>query len=260
MSRTTSSDKITILIAHHDAMSRELMGNAFRRRNGFQIVAQTSTFADTVSAAADCHPDVCLLNARLAEGPLSGFIALRQMHRSSDRPRVVMLLDSPEKHLVVDSFRGGARGVFCPSLSHFDMLCKCTHSVHTGQIWATSEQLGHLIEEFASFVPLKISHGDPRKALTTREEDVLSLVANGLTNRAVARRLGLSEHTVKNYLFHIFDKIGVTSRVELVLYAMHRGIPDAVLPQPDRAFDPHRRDLAVATSSEAQWDLATADR
>ncbi len=245
------------MIAHHDAMSRELMSNAFGRRNGFQVGAQTSTCADTVSAAADLHPDVCLLHARLADGPLGGFMALRQMHRSdSGRPKVVMLLDSPEKHLVIDSFRGGARGIFCPSLSHFDMLCKCAHRVHAGQIWATSEQLSTLIEAFAGFAPLRISHGHLTKPLTTREEDVLSLLSDGLSNRTIAGRLGLSEHTVKNYLFHIFDKVGVTSRVELVLYAMHRGMPEAVVPLADLAADPYTTEIADATMPEIHWDLA----
>jgi DNA-binding NarL/FixJ family response regulator len=61
--------------------------------------------------------------------------------------------------------------------------------------------------------------------LTPREEQVVALVAEGLSNRDTARELGLSEHTVKKYLFRIFDKLGISSRVELVLYAVNRGAP-----------------------------------
>ena len=132
----------------------------------------------------------------------------------------VILFYSPERHLVVDAFRAGAKGVFCLSKAAFKSLCRCVERVHTGQIWADSSELSEVMEAFSQLAPLRVVNADGMRLLTKREEDVVRLLAEGMQNRDIARELRLSEHTVKNYLFHIFDKLGVSSRVELVLYAV----------------------------------------
>jgi DNA-binding NarL/FixJ family response regulator len=100
--------------------------------------------------------------------------------------------------------------------------------VYQGQIWATSTQLHTILDTFARIVPPRFPSGDgPQAALSKREREVAELVAEGLSNRDIASQLGLSEHTIKNYLFHIFEKLGMSSRVELVLYARHLE-PEAV--------------------------------
>jgi DNA-binding NarL/FixJ family response regulator len=91
--------------------------------------------------------------------------------------------------------------------------------IHAGQIWANSSEIGEVVEAFRQLAPIRIVNTDGLRLLTKREEDVVRLVAEGLQNREIATELKLSDHTVKNYLFHIFDKLGVSSRVELVLYA-----------------------------------------
>ena len=156
-------------------------------------------------------------------------VALRQLREIRPNLRAIMLLDSPDPQLVVDAFRAGAKGVFCPSQNQFETLCRCISRVHAGQIWANSAELTYVMEAFATYAPLRIVNADGQKLLSTREEDVVRLVADGLSNRDIAHELTLSEHTVKNYLFRIFDKLGVSSRVELVLFAVSRARqPDAV--------------------------------
>ena len=113
---------------------------------------------------------------------------------------MIVVINSGDREVVVNAFRSGARGLFCFADYPFRLLCKCILSVHQGQVWANSEKL-----------------------LTPREEQVVALVADGLSNREIAQELGLSEHTVKKYLFRIFDKLGISSRVELVLYAFSHG-------------------------------------
>ena len=132
----------------------------------------------------------------------------------------VILFYSHERHLVVDAFRAGAKGVFCLSQAAFKSLCRCVEKVHTGQIWADSGELSEVMESFSQLAPLRVVNTDGMRLLTKREEDVVRLLAEGLQNRDIAHALKLSEHTIKNYLFHIFDKLGVSSRVELVLYAV----------------------------------------
>ncbi len=143
------------------------------------------------------------------------------------RPEVaqVLLLDSYDRDLVVNAFRSGARGLFCFAESPFRLLCKCIHSVSAGQIWANDQQLHYLVEAVTQVPSLRMVSASGMKLLTPREEQVVALVADGLSNREVALELDLSEHTIKKYLFRIFDKLGISSRVELVLYAVSHGGP-----------------------------------
>jgi len=97
--------------------------------------------------------------------------------------------------------------------------------VADGQVWANSEQLRFLLDLVAEAPSLSVLNSRGQKLLTPREEQVVALVAEGLSNRNIARELDLSEHTVKKYLFRIFDKVGISTRVELVLYAVNHGDP-----------------------------------
>jgi DNA-binding NarL/FixJ family response regulator len=92
--------------------------------------------------------------------------------------------------------------------------------VHEGQIWAKTQQLEFIVNALAQAPSLRVVDADGANLLTKREEDLLHLVAEGLGNRDIARQLNLSENTVKNYMFHLFDKLGISNRVELVLYAL----------------------------------------
>jgi DNA-binding CsgD family transcriptional regulator len=128
-----------------------------------------------------------------------------------------------DREVVVNAFRSGARGLFCFSQYPFRLLCKCIHSVHQGQVWADSEQMQYVIESLSQVPSLHMVNSRGTRLLTPREEQVVALVADGLSNREVACELRLSEHTIKKYLFRIFDKLGISSRVELVLYALSHG-------------------------------------
>jgi DNA-binding NarL/FixJ family response regulator len=100
------------------------------------------------------------------------------------------------------------------------LLCRCVEQVHAGQIWGNCAELSEVIQAFSELAPIHVVNADGMRLLTKREEEVVRLVAQGMQNREIARELKLSEHTIKNYLFHIFEKLGVSSRVELVLYAV----------------------------------------
>jgi DNA-binding CsgD family transcriptional regulator len=151
----------------------------------------------------------------------------------------VILLDSHQRNMVVDAFRVGARGVFSLSQSGFKALCRCVEQVHAGQIWANSTELSEVTEAFFQLAPIRVVNADGLRLLTKREEDVVRFLSEGLQNRDIAKELKLSEHTVKNYLFHIFDKLGVSSRVELVLYAVSsNGMQTAGVQSDKQASEP----------------------
>jgi DNA-binding NarL/FixJ family response regulator len=148
---------------------------------------------------------------------------LRRLHISFPKVAKILLLESFDRELVVNAFRSGARGLFCFAVSPFRALCKCIQVVHRGQIWATAQQIEYLIDLVTQVPSLRVVNANGNTLVTPREEQVVALVAEGLSNREIAQELGLSEHTVKKYLFRIFDKLGISTRVELVLYAVNHG-------------------------------------
>jgi DNA-binding NarL/FixJ family response regulator len=217
---TFTKNAVSVLVAIANAMSGELIGGALNRQACFRVVANATTSKEVLEAAQSVEFDVALIGASLADGPSSGFGALRQLREIFPDLKSVVLLDSPELALVEESFRAGAKGVFCPSQSAFKSLCRCVNQVHAGQIWASSDELSYVMDAFSQLSPKRVVSSDGLRLLTNREEDVVRLLSEGMQNRDIARELHLSEHTVKNYLFRIFDKLGVSSRVELVLYAV----------------------------------------
>jgi DNA-binding NarL/FixJ family response regulator len=150
---------------------------------------------------------------------------VRHLHVAHPQIHKILALDQCERDVVISAFGSGAKGIFCFSDYPFRLFCKCIRCVHKGQVWASNEQLQHLIQEVMQVPSLRTVNAMGLKLLTPREEQVVALVADGLSNREAAHELSLSENTVKKYLFHIFDKLGISSRVELVLFAVSHGEP-----------------------------------
>lgn len=205
-------------------MSCQLLADALQRGKRYEAAAAV-TPAEVMAALNRHRFDVLLLSTGLAKDATAVFRLAREIKTSRPEISVVMLLDTPQRDVVVEAFRSGARGVFCRSDS-FQVLCKCIQCVHEGQVWANSSELLFVIE--ALLQPLQVeSRGFPdSRSLSQREGEIACLVADGLSNRQISERLHLSEHTVKNYLFRIFEKLGVSTRVELALYFLRRGSMD----------------------------------
>lgn len=217
---SSQEGNISVLVANPHSMTCELLIGALKRRRHFQVANSATTAQEVLDAVDAAPPDVVLVTASLADGPLSGLGVLRQIREHSPEVKTIILLNGPERNLVVDAFRAGARGVFFLSQSNFKSLCRCVEQVQEGQIWASSSELSEVMEAFTQLAPMRVVNADGMRLLTKREEEVVHLLAEGMQNKEIAQTLKLSEHTVKNYLFHIFDKLGVSSRVELVLYAV----------------------------------------
>jgi DNA-binding NarL/FixJ family response regulator len=181
---------------------------------------EADAILDTI---ASVPVQVVILNAERTSGGWQDMTIMRRIHLAHPDIPKVLLLDAYNRELVASAFRSGAKGLFCFSAYPFRLLCKCILSVHQGQVWVNNEQLLYLLEGLAQVPSLRMVNAQGLTLLTPREEQVVALVADGLSNREVARELNLSEHTVKKYLFRIFDKLGISSRVELVLYAVSHG-------------------------------------
>jgi len=220
LSLKSDSGPITVLVADADVMACRLLASGLRRYRQLRVAECHLPTAGILEHVSDVRPDILLVGTNLADGPLSGFGMAREVRRNYPEIRVVVLLESSQPALVVEAFRSGARGVFCRSDFEFKALWKCVCSVIRGQIWANSQQLEFVMETLCEAAPLRLVNFEGVALLTRREEDVVRQVVEGLSNREIAEQLNLSEHTVKNYLFRIFEKLGISSRVELVMYAI----------------------------------------
>ncbi|MGA7218032.1 MAG: response regulator transcription factor [Candidatus Sulfotelmatobacter sp.] len=216
---------IPVLIADSNRMQAQLLTNALRRRSEFRVTTCAVDIDAIFRAVASSPAKVVILslNHALDIGPQMA--AIRQVHLSHPGIAKVLLVETYDRELVVGAFRAGTRGIFCISDAHFRLLCRCIQRVADGQIWANTEQMIFLLELVSDIPSLRLVNSKGHQLLTPREEQVVALVAEGLSNRATARELSLSEHTIKKYLFRIFDKLGISSRVELVLYAVNHANP-----------------------------------
>lgn len=220
---------IRVVAADSTRMNTQLLVEVLTQDKRFQIVEAEPTTKAILEAVRTENADVVLLSSTLEEDPALGLQLARQIRMANPKSVIVMLLDSSERIAVVEAFRAGARGVFCRTES-LKSLAKCICCVHSGHVWANSRELGHLLEAVSEARPIRLADTAALSTLSRRELDVVRCVADGLSNREIAQCLNLAEHTVKNYLFRIFDKLGVSSRVEVVLYAFSLGTSS---PAPD---------------------------
>ncbi len=210
---------LRVLVADSTRVNSRLLSDVLARAQRFEVLETELSAAAIMAIAAKEKPDVVLIGALLENDPKLGFQVVRQLRASHPATRVVMLLDRSQRSSAVEAFRAGASGIFCRSESS-KMLVRCISCVHAGQVWANSRELKYLLDALSEAGPgRRATIANNISALSRREQDVVSGVADGLSNREIAHRLKLTEHTVKNYLFRIFDKLGVSSRVEVVLHA-----------------------------------------
>jgi DNA-binding NarL/FixJ family response regulator len=202
-------------------MSCQLLVDALQRNRRYEAFAATTSKA-ALEALDHRRYDVVLCSTSFPDDPPDEFQLLRDIKSNSPQVSTVVLLDAPQRELIVRAFCYGARGVFCRTDS-FQALCKCIQRVHEGQVWANSTQLQFVLEALRQPMPAEPVFLTDLRPLSRREAEIAGLVAHGFSNRQIAQRLQLSEHTVKNYLFRIFEKLGVSTRVELALYSLKQG-------------------------------------
>lgn len=212
--------RIRLLLSDVSQLGCQLLARCFQSNQTIEIVGSETSSENLIEAARTLTPDVVLISGTLADGPLAGYKALHALPPVAPNCSAVVLLDDYDHDLIIDAFRARARGVFFRA-DRFDSLVKCVEKVHQGQIWASARELRAMLEALAASAPFTAPSNARDFSLTKREQDIIILVARGHTNKQISRQLNLSEHTVKNYLFRIFEKVGVASRVELAIYAMN---------------------------------------
>jgi DNA-binding NarL/FixJ family response regulator len=214
-----ATEAVKVLVADSGLIQSQLLTRALKTRRDFQVSAVALETSALYNFMQSDHADVVLI----AGNHVPDLSLLRWLRVSYPKIAPVLLAENDDRELVVNALRAGAKGIFLFTETPFPMLCKCIHCVSQGQVWINRRQMNYVLDALSEVPTLRVVNSNGRSLLTPREEQVVALVADGLTNRGVADELGLSEHTIKKYLLRIFDKVGISSRVELVLYAMSHG-------------------------------------
>jgi len=208
---------VTVLVADNTRMNTDLLADAVERNPNFKIVRSIAGDIHLMQIASELRPDVAVISAGLGDESGKGCEIARKLRAASPSTNAILLMDHPHRTVVVDAFRAGARGVFC-RVGSVEDLCKCIDRVSRGQIWAGCDEIKYLLDALVQSNPPRLEALGTR-LLSPREQEVVRGVAQGLSNREIADHLKLSQHTIKNYLFRIFDKLGVSNRAELIFLA-----------------------------------------
>jgi two-component system, NarL family, nitrate/nitrite response regulator NarL len=221
MQSTQSSGATTIrvLVADDTRIHTQLLADALQRDPHLEVITPPAQSRDLLETIKQHKVQVVVLSSNLDEEPLRGFELLRELRNFDSRIFAIMLLDSSKREAILQAFHAGARGIFS-RLDSVETLSRCIRSVYEGQIWANSQQMSYAVEALASLPVVRAVDSNGLSLLSKREMDVVRSLAEGLTNREIAERLGLSQHTIKNYLFRVYDKLGVSSRLELLFMTL----------------------------------------
>jgi two-component system, NarL family, nitrate/nitrite response regulator NarL len=214
----SSNPPVRVLIAEDSAMGCQLLQDGLKRaRLGLWRTYCATSTQQVLELCLQHTVDVAVISEDLQDEESNGLKIIELLRRTHPGIRCVLLVRKLRRELTIAAFRNGAKGVFCRT-EPIKLLARCVLAVRHGQIWVNSEQLQVILQAFVETKPMRAMNAKGASLLTSREDQVAALVSEGLTNREIAMRLRLSEHTVGNYLFKIYDKLGISSRVELVLY------------------------------------------
>jgi DNA-binding NarL/FixJ family response regulator len=212
---------IHVLVGDNSRIHCDLLAQALKRDHRLQIIGSASSSHEFLEIATFKLPDTVIISANLDDDPMGGMATLREFHDAHPQIPAVIMLDCPKREIVLDAFRAGARGIFSKHES-LEMLCKCVRVVHDGQVWASSREVKFALEALSSAPTICAVNAGGLNLLSPRELQVVHYLAEGLTNNEIGVRLGLSRHTIKNYLLKIYDKLGVSNRVELLFLTLSK--------------------------------------
>src|SRR5579862_9836971 len=219
-----ASHRIRILIADDHLLFRDGVRKLLSAVPDFNVVAEAGHGDEVLEMTARHQPDVVLLD--LSMPGQDGLITLQRLRSAHPEVKVILLTSSEERDEMLQAVRFGTAGIVQRSTPR-ELLIKSIRKIHAGEMSLDPNTCPELIHQFASKNEmLKRIAGRERdsNSLSIREREIVALVAQGYKNKAMAEKMFISEQTVKNHLHNIFDKLGVSDRLELALYAIHKGL------------------------------------
>jgi two-component system, NarL family, nitrate/nitrite response regulator NarL len=216
--------KIRLVIADDHPIVRDGLKKLLALEDDLEVVGEAGDGREVIERVQELEPDVLLLDLRMPN--LDGLSALQALQQSNRNTKVIVLTASEDKNEFVQAMKLGCSGIVLKQTAP-DLIVKSIRKVNAGEIWLDSNTTAAVMRQFSS--PMDIaaagqSKSRERSPLSTREREIVALVAQGYKNKEMAEKMFISEQTVKNHLHNIFDKLGVSDRLELALYAIHKGL------------------------------------
>ena len=210
---TSTGSKIRIVVADDHPIFRDGLCKLLALEEDFEVVAQASDGRQVLDVLQQHAPDILLLDLKMPG--LDGLATLQRLQAVKNKTRVIVLTASDDKNEFVQAMKLGTSGIVLKQTAT-ELLIKSIRKVHAGEIWLDSHT--------PSSVPQSANRERERSPLSQREREIVALVAQGFKNKEMAEKMFISEQTVKNHLHNIFDKLGVSDRLELALYAIHNNL------------------------------------
>jgi DNA-binding NarL/FixJ family response regulator len=228
---TTTKSKIRIVVADDHPIFRDGLCRLLALEEDFEVVAQAQDGRQVLDVLQQHEPDILLLDLKMPG--LDGLATLQRLQIAKNKTRVIVLTASDDKNEFVQAMKLGTSGIVLKQTAT-ELLIKSIRKVHAGEIWLDSHTTAAVIRQFvANDEAPPAMHALPavsstrereRSPLSQREREIVALVAQGFKNKEMAEKMFISEQTVKNHLHNIFDKLGVSDRLELALYAIHNNL------------------------------------
>jgi two-component system, NarL family, nitrate/nitrite response regulator NarL len=222
---TRRSQPIRIVIADDHPIFRDGLRRLLETEADLKVIGEACDGAEAVKLVRQLKPDILLLDLAMPRQP--GLEALREMSSGSNQNsvRVILLTAAAEKRQIVEALQLGARGVVLKD-SATQLLLKSIHTVMSGEYWVGRESVSNLVQYLRNLVQSSGEEARQKKfGLTPRELEIVSAVVAGYSNKEIAEYFKISEDTVKHHLSNIFDKLGVSTRLELALFAVNQSLP-----------------------------------
>jgi len=223
-----SKPKIRIVVADDHPIFRDGLCKLLALEEDFEVVAQAQDGRQVLDVLQQHEPDILLLDLKMPG--LDGLATLQRLQVTKGKTRVIVLTASDDKNEFVQAMKLGTSGIVLKQTAT-ELLIKSIRKVHAGEIWLDSHTTAAVIRQFvandempAPPAQMAAPRDRERSPLSQREREIVALVAQGFKNKEMAEKMFISEQTVKNHLHNIFDKLGVSDRLELALYAIHKGL------------------------------------
>jgi DNA-binding NarL/FixJ family response regulator len=213
-----SRDTIRVLVADDHAMFREGLCKLIEAEGDIRVVGQASNGQECLEMLETTKPDVLLLDLKMPE--MDGLDVLSGLGGQDTKVRAILLTASEDERDFVEGVRRGARGVVLKQAAS-ESLLEGIRKVNRGEMWIDQRVVAGVMDAMSR--PDSASN-QKRDLLTERELEIATLVTRGMRNKEIAEKLLISEQTVKNHLHNVYDKLGVSDRLELALYALHHQI------------------------------------
>jgi DNA-binding NarL/FixJ family response regulator len=217
--------RIRIVVADDHPIFRDGLCKLLALEPDFEVVAQAQDGHQVLEVLQKYDPDVLLLDLKMPG--LDGLATLQRLQAARQRTKVIVLTASEDKNEFVQAMKFGTSGIVLKQTAT-ELLIKSIRKVNAGEIWLDSHTTAAVMRQFAAsddtMAPALPRGERERSPLSQREREIVALVAQGFKNKEMAEKMFISEQTVKNHLHNIFDKLGVSDRLELALYAIHNNL------------------------------------